>query len=164
MSKKDLKEKAALHIPNFAVVENDLILFEHLNITHDGYLTKWIFTAENLGEGEERTKYPKLRIIRMENENAVTVSTLEGCDAVLTSYFNVYEHTIEIATKVQAGDSIGIVVPSISDARLLLSFVRNSGPSGINVRKRDVEPVSGREGNLPLVTLEISNDIVTLHV
>ena len=68
-----------------------------------------------------------------------------------------YELTLENAIQVQTGDIIAIQLPPISNIRLLLSFVGNGGPSGVHVqRKKDVEPVSGREGPLPLVTMEIS--------
>lgn len=167
LSKEDLRENATLNIPNFVVVENDYILFEHLNITQNGSLTKWIFTAEDRGEGD---KYPDLLIFRMINntENRrtvlVTAVTLPGSRAVPTNNVNVYEYTVQNDTQVKAGDQIAIMLPPISNARLLLSFVRNGGPEGINLRKRAVDPVSGREGDLPLVTLEISNDILTFHV
>ena len=168
MNEEELKEKAALHIPNFAVGKNGLILFEHLKITQDGYLTKWIFTAEDLGEGDGRTQYPDLHIYRPAIQNDMTsiVFTLPGHDVVLTNNSNVYEYAPQTAMQVKTGYFIAITLPSISNARLLLSFVRNSGPSGtdIGLGKRDVEPLSGREGDLPLITLEISNDILTPHV
>ena len=100
----------------------------------------------------------------MEDQNAVGVHDLPGRDALLTNYSNVYEYTPEKTMRVKTGDFIGIILPPIS-ARLLLSFVRNSGPSGDVVEiPGDVEPVSGREGDLPLITLEISKNIVTFHV
>ena len=139
-------------------MEDADILFEHLNITQDGYLTKWTFTAEDLGEGDGRTKYPELRITRLSFSYAQSVLTLNGSGAVLTGYPNVYEFTLQTqnATQVQTGDFIAIQLPPISDTQLLLSFVGNGGPSGVHVqRKKDVEPVSGKEGPLPLVTMEI---------
>ena len=156
LTEDDLREKAALHIPNLAVVENAYVVFEHLNITQDGYLTKWIFTAEDLGEGDGRTQYPDLRIIRPYMESFLAAIILQGSNAVLNDYPNVYEYTLQNATQVQNGDFISIMLPPISNTRLLLSFVQNGGPSGIHFRrKKDVAPVSGREGDLPLVTMEI---------
>ena len=163
MTGDDLREKAVLHIPNFAVVEDAQIIFEHLNITQDGYLTKWIFTAEDLGEGDGRTQYPDLLIIRPNMEHFITVLTLQGSDAVLTDYPNVYERTLQNPMQVISGDFIEIQLPPIPNTRLLLSFVRNGGPSGINIRrKKDVAPVSGREGSLPLVTMEICKSCTTI--
>ena len=153
MSEGDLREKAALHIPNFVEVEDNWIFFPHLNITQDGYLVKWIFTAEDLGQGEGRTQYPQLQIVRSD----FTPRSLQGSDPVPTDYSNVYEFTLASPIQVQAGDFIALQLPSITSARLLLSFVRNSGPPGERVLgKRDIQPVEGREGDLPLVTLEIS--------
>ena len=165
MTEDDLGGKAALYIPNFAVVEDALIIFEHQNITQDSYLTKWIFTAEDLGEGDGRTQYPNLRIIRRTLSNVVTVKTLPSSGAVLTGYPNVYEYTLQNPMPVISGDFIGIQLPPISSTRLLLSFVRNGGPSGIDVgfrRKRDVEAISDREGSLPLVTMEICKSWTTI--
>ena len=162
-----LREKAALHIPNFAVVVNGYILFEHLNITQDGSLIKWGFTAEDQGEGDG---YPDLYIIRLHTEAFATAIFLRGSGAILTDHPNVYEYTLKNATQVHTGDIIAIQLPPISNTRLLLSFVGNGGPSGTYIdvglrRKKDVEPVSGREGPLPLVTMEISKSttIIMIH-
>ena len=164
LSDGDLREKAALHIPNFVEVEDDFIFFPHLNITQDGYLVKWIFTAEDLGQGEGRTQYPQLRIVRSD----FVPQPLQGSDPVPTDYSNVYEFTLASPMQVQAGYMIALQLPPITSARLLLSFVRNSGPPGESVRvKRDIQPVEGREGDLPLVTLEISksrNICVYIHL
>ena len=163
MSEDDLREKAALHIPNFVEVEDDFIAFPHLNITQNGYLVKWIFTAEDLGQGEERTQYPQLLIV----ESDFMTRPLEGSDPVPTDYSNVYEFTLASPMQVQAGEFIALQYKPITSARLLLSFVRNSGPPGERVLlgKRDIQPVEGR-GELPLVTLEISksrNTLIYLH-
>ena len=151
MSEDDLREKAALHIPNFVEVEDDIILYPHMIISQDGYLVKWTFTAEDLGQGEGRTQYPQLQIIF---ENIGILHTLNGFDAVPTDYSNVYEVTLASPLPVQAGYNILLELPPITSARLLLSFVRNSGPPGLSLlAKRDIQPVEGREGDLPLVTL-----------
>ena len=153
MSEDDLREKAALHIPNFVEVEDDFILFSHLNITQDGYLMKWIFTAEDLGQVEGRTQYPQLILVSSD----LLPQSLQGSDSVPTDYYNVYEFNLASPVEVQAGYFIVLQLPPITSTRLLLSFVRNSGPPGETVmHKRDIQPVEGREGDLPLVTLEIS--------
>ena len=147
----------ALSIPNFAEVENDVfLLFSSLIITQDGYLVKWTFTAEDLGQEDGRTQFPGL-IIGAER-------IISGQDAVSTNYPNVYEYTATSSMPVEAGDIITVQLPPESSARMLLSFVRNAGPHGIAVgigrRKRDIDPFSGREGNLPLITLEIRGRFV----
>ena len=156
----DLREKA-LYIPNFAEVEgNAIILFQHLNITQDGYLVKWTFTAEDLGEGEGRTKYPGLHI---NDGNLISKITAQSGPFATSS--NVYEFLLA-AVQVQAGHFIALELPPISRARLLLSFVRNGGPPGERVslrRRRDIEPLQGRGGDLPLVTLEISRSTMIIQ-
>ena len=142
----------ALSIPNFAEVENELLLFDSLIITQDGNLVKWTFTAEDLGQEDGRTQFPSL-VIGADR-------LISGEDAVSTNYSNVYEYTATSSMPVKAGDMIIVQQPAESRARMFLSFVRNAGPPGIDFtiigrRKRDVDPVSGREGNLPLITLEI---------
>ena len=149
----------ALSIPNFAEVENDVFLvFDSLNITQDGYLVKWTFTAEDLGQEDGRTLFPSLII-------GATNRRIFGENAVSTNYPNVYEYIAPTSMPVYAGDMITVQLPAESSARMLLSFVRNAGPpvGAIIIpgrRKRDVDPVSGREGNLPLITLEIRGKFV----
>ena len=151
----------ALSIPNFAEVENEedvLLMFNSLIITQNGYLVKWTFIAEDLGQEDGRTQFPGLVI---GNDGLIS-----GEDAVSTNYSNVYEYTAPSSIPVQAGNIITVQLPPESSARLLLSFVRNAGPPGIDLiipigrRKRDIDPVSGREGNLPLITLEIRGKFV----
>ena len=158
MSEDDLREKAALHIPNFVKVEDTFITFLHLNITQNGSLVKWIFTAEDLGQGEGRTEYPQLFISQPPPQ--IQLQALQGSDPVPTNYSNVYEFTLSSPMPVQAGRHITLELPPITRARLLLSFVRNSGPPGVSIMvpmtKRDIQPFEGREGDLPLITLETS--------
>ena len=86
----------------------NLIYYDHLTITRDGYLTKWTFTAVDLGTG--RTGYPLLRI-----QNVITqyLVIINGSTA-LTIYPNVYEVTIDPPLPVEAGDLISLVLPSVS--------------------------------------------------
>ena len=146
----------ALSIPNFAEVENEFLLFNSLIITQNGYLVKWTFTAEDLGQEDGRTQFPGLLI---DNDRLIS-----GEEAVSTNYSNVFEYTETTSMPVQAGDTIIVRQPPESSARMLLSSVRNAGPPGVAIpigrRKRDIDPVSGREGNLPLITLDIRGKFV----
>ena len=154
IDRQELMEKA-LFIPNFAEVENEedvVLMFNSLIITQNGYLVKWTFTAEDLGQEDGRTRFPNLLI----GDDRL----IFGEEAVSTNYSNVFEYTATSRMPVKAEDIITVQLPAESSARMLLSFVRNAGPpvSPIIIpgrRKRDVDPVSGKEGNLPLITLEI---------
>ena len=157
LSEDDLREKAALHIPNFVEVEDEFITFLHLNITQNGSLVKWIFTAEDLGQEEGRTEYPQLFISQPPPQ--IQLQGLQGSGPVPTDYSNVYEFTLSSPMPVEAGRHITLELPPITRARLLLSFVRNSGPPGVSVMtKRNIQPFEGREGDLPLVTLSKSSN------
>ena len=92
LSEDDLREKAALYIRNIVEVEDDFIFFSHLNISQDGYLVKWISTAEDLGQGEGRTQYPQLIIIIVRSD--LVPQPLLGSDPVPTDYSNIYEFTL----------------------------------------------------------------------
>ena len=146
-----MRERTAQFIPNFIQLENDLILYFHLNITQDGYLTKWTFAAEDLGQGHER---PDLQVHRFNDRGIPVLSnTLPGSNALLTVYPNVFEYTVDPPLSVLAGDFIGLVLPPDTTARLLLSFILNDSPPGESIRNFDV--INGDVDGLPLVTLEI---------
>ena len=118
------------------------IVYDHLTITQDGNLTKWTFTAEDLGTG--RTGYPLLRIHIMITQDLVIIN---GSTA-LAIYPNVYEVTVDPPLPVEAGDFISLVLPSVTTARLLLTFILTGSP-GVNLDTG--EEIEG----LPLITLEI---------
>ena len=120
------------------------ILYYHLPIIRDGYLTKWTFTAVDLGIG--RTGYPLLRIQDMVTLDFVIIN---GSAAVSTLYPNVYEVTVAPPLPVEAGDFISLVLPSVSTARLLLTFILTGSPPGLSLATE--EEIEG----LPLITLEI---------
>ena len=137
----ELREKARF-IPNFADVEDVFLPFPHMNITQDGYLVKWTFTAKDLGEDYGRTEYPDLYILRLPTGNTDYIEYeyedveswmmdhadgvivyLNGSQSVSTNYPNVYEYTVELPMPVEAGDFIAIHQPLKNTARFLLSFV-----------------------------------------
>ena len=125
-----------------------------MNISRDGYIVKWTFTAVDQGQGD---KFPNLLILHPLSEDIIR---LNGSQSIPTGYPNVYEYTPDSPLPVKAGDFIAIEQPPEDSARLLLSFVRYAGPEGGTVDdrtrvKRHVEPLPGKEGNLPLITLEV---------
>ena len=151
LSEDDVRERTAQFIPNFIQLENDCLLYPHLNITQDGYLTKWTFAAEDLGQGHER---PVLNIYRF-NDMGIPVlnNTLPGSNTLLTVYPNVFEYTVDPPLSVLAGHFIGLDLPPDTTARLLLSFILNNSPPGESLVNFDVN--NGNIDGLPLVTLEI---------
>ena len=148
LSESDLRNKTALYIPYFYVadtVRNTAIFYEHLTITQNGSLVKWIFTADDLGMG--RTGYPELRIYRETKRSYIR--ELPGSSATSTLHSNVYEVIIEPPVPVHVGDVISLELPPISTARLLLTFVLTESPPGIDLDTSD--DIAG----IPLITLEI---------
>ena len=121
----------------------DPIVYFHLTIIRDGYLRKWTFTAVDLGIG--RTGYPLLRIQNMITQDLVIIN---GSTA-LAIYPNVYEVTVDPPRPVEAGDLIFLVLPSLTTARLLLTFILTGSPPGLNLDTD--EDIEGQ----PLITLEI---------
>lgn len=127
---EELREKAR-YIPNFAAgkeVKGMNIPFPHLNITQDGSLTRWTFTAEDLGEGNGRMKYPELLILASNSEcddmDCDAVHHLHGSQSVSTIYPNVYEYSVDPPLPVKRGYYIAVLQPPEEDARMLLSFVK----------------------------------------
>ena len=131
-----------------------------MNITHDGLLVKWTFTAEDQGMQNGRHLYPNLQVYRGQS----LVFTLHASGAVSSTYPNVYEYVPDPPLSVEAGDYIAVWQPPKDTARLLLSFVRFAGPQSLvlNRTKRAIQQLPGREGNLPLVTLEIISEFSLL--
>ena len=148
LSEQNLKDKAAHLIPNQIQVEDDVIIYQHLNITQDGRVVKWTFAAEDQGVG---WKGPVMRIYRFEEgqENLFDFSSIQGSDAVATTYPNVYEITVDPPVAVYAGYFVGLELPPIDSVKLLLSFILNDSPPGVSIVNGD--DVEG----LPLIILEI---------
>ena len=74
---------------------------------------------------------------------------LPGSSATSTLHSNVYEVIIECPVPVHVGDVISLKLPSISTARLLLTFVLTESPPGMDLDTGD--DIAGT----PLITLEI---------
>ena len=158
----DVVEQATF-IPNFAEVEDNTVLFPNMTLTHDGHLMTWIFTASDLGQDSGRNLYPQLQVYAFDalSGDYSLQFTLSADEAHQTSYANVYEVVVDPPQPVQAGFVVGLVQPPKPSGRLMLSFVTNAGPRPVSIptgtrERRNVEPFPGREGALPLLTLEIS--------
>ena len=175
MSVDELREKARF-IPNFAEVEDEFLPFPHMNITQDGNLMKWTFTAVDLGEDHGGTEYPELYILRlptgdtdyneyeyegveswmMDHTDGVIIVYLNGSQSVSTNYPNVYEYNVEPPMPVQAGDFIAIHQPHDDNARLLLSFVYCPATETIHLERRDgADSVWEEHPTQPLVSLQL---------
>ena len=107
-----------------------------------------------------RHLYPNLQVYRGQS----LVFTLHASGAVSSAYPNVYEYVPDPPLSVEAGDYIAVWQPPKDTACLLLSFVRFAGPQSLvlNRTKRAIQQLLGREGNLPLVTLEIISEFSLL--
>ena len=146
MSEDDLREKAAQYTHRTVHFENDLFKFRHLNITQAGYLSKWTFAARD--RGEVGSLYPGLIVFRNGEKGKSHPLPLMSSDPAPTIYPNVHESTIHPPLLVQAGDFIGLDLPSIENALLLLSFLTKQGSVGEGI-------FTGAVQVLPLVSLQI---------
>ena len=151
LSEANLTELTA----RFIIVEmdDDEIEFKHLSITQNGFLVKWTFVGRNIGDGD---KCPTLFIAK-ENSATGTLPVV-NMDCTNDLYPNVHQCTVE-PQQVIAGDFIGVVLPALSDARLLLSFIIINGiPPGISSTTSDL--VEG----LPLIAVEVGESYTQLQM
>jgi hypothetical protein len=147
LSEIDLREMAALFVPNIIQREDDEIDFEHLKISQDFVLTHWTFVARTIGKGEE---YPKLSLIIPEGL-AYTQKHTENTNCTDTIYPNVYQCSVAPET-VRAGDIVALVLPPLSRARVALVFILNGAQPG----KRIVD--GAQVEGFPLFALEIGSN------
>ena len=168
---KELREKAR-YIPNFAdgdEVMGMYIPFPHLNITQDGNITKWIFTAEDLGEGNGRMGYPDLLILasnysKCDDTGCDAVHRLHGSQSVSTIYPNVYEYNVDPPLPVKTGYFIAIHQPPEQDARMSLSFVKRARQGEIDLGKNQTPLPSPGEQYHPLLHLEITSMVTEQEI
>ena len=81
----------------------------------------WTFVARDVGEGEE---YPQLYFVI-----GFQLKFIQNINCSETPHPNVYECSVT-PEPVEAGDFIGVSLPPLSNARLLLSFILNGAPPG----------------------------------
>ena len=153
LSKANLTELTTRFIPNIVERDDDEIEFEHLTITQNGFLVKWTFVARNIGDGDD---YPTLFIAK---ENSATGTILVvNMDCTNDLYPNVHQCTVE-PQQVIAGEYIGVILPALRDARLLLSFIIINGvPPGESLSRSDL--VEG----LPLIAVEVGESYTQLQM
>ena len=163
---EELREKAR-YIPNFAdgdEVKGMYIPFPHLNIRQNGNLTKWTFTAEDLGERNGSMGYPDLLIVasnsKCEDMDCDAVYRLHGSQSVSTIYPNVYEYIVDPPLPVKTGYFIAIHQPPEEDARMLLSFVKRAREGEINLGENQTPPRGPGYQYHPLLHLEIASKII----
>ena len=142
----------ALYIPYIIERDDDEVEYEDLNIIQNGILVNWTFVA-SIGEGEE---YPKLFKITPE-KMGFTQNIINNINCTETPYPNVYECSVT-PEPVEAGDSIGIVLPAYRRAGLLLSFLStDGGPIGESLFGND-----DLEG-IPLITLGVGKSLLATN-
>ena len=152
LSEANLTELTTRFIPNITERNNDDIEFKHLSITQNGFLVKWKFVARKIRGGNE---YPTLFIAK---ENPPITIAVVNMDCTNDLYPNVHQCTVE-PQSVIAGEYIGVILPALSDARLLLSFIIINGvPPGIS--STTSEEVEG----LPLIAVEVGESYTQLQM
>ena len=150
LSEANLTELTARFIPNIVERNNDDIEFKHLTITQNGFLVKWTFVARNIGDGD---KCPTLFIVKP----PITIPVV-NMDCTNDLYPNVHQCTVE-PQQVIAGEHIGVCLPALSDARLLLSFIIINGvPPGESLMNSVL--VEG----LPLIAVEVGESFTQLQM
>ena len=158
-TENNLIEHARL-IPNFDEIENNTLIFQHMNFTQDGILTNLIFAAVEFGTRNGRNKFPKLQVYEPDpNGGHMLRYNISLANATQTDHPHVYKLAVTPSRYIRAGSIVGFFQPPKSEAQFLLSYLRNAGPparSACAMQSSIVEPYPGREGPLPLVALEIS--------
>ena len=93
---------------------NSAFVFPSLSFTQNGMLEKWVFAATRTFTltGLQRS-YPEFQVWRGRGENRTMVSRHIITNALSrTGYLNIYEYTLNSPQPVQAGDYIGIFMPT----------------------------------------------------
>ena len=149
LSEANLTELTA----RFIIVErgDDEIEFKHLSITQNGFLVKWTFVARKIRGGNE---YPTLFIANITRPVTIPVVNM---DCTNDLYPNVHQCTVE-PQQVIAGEFIGVFLPALSDARLLLSFIIING-----VPRGESLTTSGFIQGLPLIAVEVGESCTQLQ-
>ena len=164
-TESNLIEQARL-IPNFAEIENNTLIFQHMNFTQDGILTNLKFAAVEFGTGNGRNRFPKLQVYEPDAEEGYILRyNISLANATQTDHPHVYKLAVTPLRYIRAGSIVGFFQPPKSEAQFLLSYLRNAGPpaqSAYAMQSSTVEPYPGKEGPLPLVALEISK-IMSCH-
>ena len=87
-------------IPKFTGRGNDLIRFQHLNITQNGFLENWVFVSTSTEEG---SIYPKI----FTSNSSSIINEVENTNCTETSHPNVHECSV-VPSVVKAGDHVGV--------------------------------------------------------
>ena len=146
LSEDELKMKATQYARNISHFSDDRIKFQALNVTQEGYLSKWTFAAQD--KGETGSVYPALIVLRINDRGKSVALLMQSSDPVPTLYPNVYESIITPPLLVRVGDFIALDLPSIQRTRLLLSLVTTQESVGAGI-------FTGAVDALPLVFLQI---------
>lgn len=154
-------------IENFVESFGQQKIYPSINFTVDGFLLKWRFAARDLGDSQERTRYPELCIARRQGtRNLYTTVHQTEMLPVESGFLNVYEYILNPPLQFAAGDVISIVQQKEESCHLALSFLAGVGPSDtITVPlfgRREVHtraPLGRSE--VPLIAVEIRK-LITL--
>ena len=158
----------AQYLTSFVEVYSQEKVIPGLSITETGLLTSWTFAANNLGTSE-RTQYPELRLLRLNDatEYFIVHKTNSTLRPVRTGFLNVYEYVEDPPLRVEAGDVFGFYQPPEAESRLSLLVVAGAGPPNEVIMttrsdKRQIESM-GQNNNLPLVSIVIGECNIIVH-
>ena len=160
----------ALYLTSFVEVYSQERVIPGLSITETGLLTSWTFAANNLGTSSERTRYPELRILRLNDatEYFIVHNTNSMVEPVRTGFLNVYEYVEDPPLRVEAGDMFGFYQSPEAESRLSLLVVAGAGPPNeVTIRttrtdKRQIESM-GQNNDFPLVSIVIGECNIIVH-
>ena len=107
-------------------------VFPSLKFTQNGILEKWVFAATRRFTltGLQRS-YPEFQVWRGRGENRTMVSRHIITNALSrTGYLNIYEYTLNSPQPVQAGDYIGIFMPTEATGQVIVipQWIGGRGP------------------------------------
>ena len=135
-------------------------LYREMIFSCNGFVTKWIFGAENRGD----QYHPELQIWRQLSPNSYTKIGSSSVNAGTMIGTNLYEFTPQTPLEFKEGDIFGAFIPlGVTNRGLVLNEQKGSGPTNIQTNLTSPpstlpsSSLSFANNDFPLVTVEISN-------
>ena len=136
-------------------------LYPEMLFSCNGFVTKWIFGAENRGD----QYHPELQIWRQLSPNSYTKIGSSSVNAGTMIGTNLYEFIPQTPLEFKEGDIFGAFIPlGVTSRGLVLSEQKGSGPINIHIgwftsppSKLHSSNFSFANNDFPLVTVELSN-------
>ena len=162
-----IKENALL-IHEVRMRQRRQYIYPEMKFSCNGSVIKWIYGAvdQNRATGD----LPELQIWRQTGPNSYNKQGSSLVTANISIAPNVYEYYPVTPLEFQEGDNFGVHIPEDEDSKLLLYKQRESGPLNLRIDSDVDSPAPSTinealrtnvANDFPLVTLEISYDILT---